>query len=228
MTTILFLGDSHVTCLKAPASEGRFTGYDARVLLVAGATAVGLRHPTSKTQALLRFRKELLPFQPDTIPVYQLGEVDCGFVIWVRAQRYGESVQQQLDASLTAYLDFLSQMQAAGYARQIVTAATLPTIGDDPAVLGEVHVLRQEVKASQRQRTDLTLDYNRRLAEGCGERGITFLDIAALMMDPATGLFREDLKHVEPGDHHIHPEKGADLWVGAIMGHLGAGDRRFE
>lgn len=221
MTQIIFLGDSHMNCLKAPVAQGRFPGYDCRIVQVPGATAVGLRHPTSKTQALLRFRQELLPAREDCIPVYQIGEVDCGFVIWVRAQRHGESVEQQLDASLAAYFDFLSDMQQAGYGGQIVTSATLPTIDDDPATMGEVHILRQEVKATQRQRTDLTLLYNRRLEEGCRERGVAFLDIAALMMDPQTGLIRDDLKNPNLGDHHIHPERGADLWTGAILDYLG-------
>ncbi|WBQ16845.1 SGNH/GDSL hydrolase family protein [Sphingobium yanoikuyae] len=217
MTELLFLGDSHMNCLAKPITEGRLRGYDCRIVQVPGATAVGLRHPKSKTQALQRFRDVLLPFRPDCIPVFQIGEVDCGFVIWVRAQRHGESVQQQLDASLAAYLNFLSEMQSAGYCRQIVTSATLPTIDDNPATMGEVHILRQEVQATQRERTDLTLTYNYRLQQGCRARGIDFLDIAELMLDPQTRLIRDDLKNPNLGDHHIHPDRGADLWISSLL-----------
>lgn len=111
-----------------------------------GATAVGLRHPTSTTQSLQGYRSALLPFRRAVIPIFQLSEVDCGFVIWVRAQRFAESVQQQLEQSLTAYIQLLIEIRNAGYQDLLVTSATLPTIMDGQ-LNGKVSHLRREVKA---------------------------------------------------------------------------------
>lgn len=97
-----FVGDSHLRPAKAAIESGLLTNFECRLKEVGGATAVGLRHPTSKTQALVVYREELSQFDSRVIPVFQLGEVDCGFVIWIRAQRYGESVDEQLETSLRA------------------------------------------------------------------------------------------------------------------------------
>jgi hypothetical protein len=209
-----FLGDSHVRSMAAAVHAGLFQPLECRVEEVGGATAVGLRHPTSKTQALAHFRDRLTPVDPRVIPIFQLGEVDCGFVIWVRAQRYGESIVAQLEGSLEAYRDFLIEQRGAGY-RPVVTSATLPTIRDGQ-LDGEVALLRAEVRASHRARTDLTLDYNARLAEICGAEGLLFVDATPDLLDPATGLLSDSFRHPDPSDHHLDPKTAGPVWARRI------------
>jgi len=210
--TLHFLGDSHLRAPRHAAEQGWFEPFATEFTLVGGATAVGLRHPTSQTQALQVYRDQLLPCRPDKLPIFQLGEVDCGFVIWVRAQRYGESVSQQLSASLEAYGGFLAEMMAAGYGDIIVTSAMLPTIRDGQ-LDGEVSHLRREVKASLAERTALTMEYNARLEDLCAELGANFVDFTPHLMDPACGVLAEAFRHPDKADHHLDPELGGRLWV---------------
>ncbi len=207
-----FLGDSHLRPVEAAISAGLFASYECRSEQVGGATAVGLRHPTSKTQALVLFRERLAPFDPNVIPIFQLGEVDCGFVIWVRARRYGESVNEQLAASLEAYAGFLRETHTQGYHDLVVTSATLPTIRDNQ-LDGEVALLRAEVRASHRERTDLTLDYNNRLKEICSTEGLRFADLTSDLIAPATMLLHDRFRHPDPKDHHLNPETAGPVWA---------------
>ncbi len=209
---LFILGDSHVRPARHALEQGWFGSIPWQVEEVGGATAVGLRHPTSKTQALLRFRECLLPFDPHTVPVFQLGEVDCGFVIWVRAQRHNESVAQQLAESLQAYRNFLLAMRNTGYERLIVTSAMLPTLPDG-ALDGVVAHLRREVKATMRERTDLTLEYNERLKQICHQDNLLFADFTTHLLDPATRTIKDSYRHPDPADHHLHPEHGGRIWV---------------
>lgn len=209
---LFILGDSHVRPARYALEQGWFGAVNGQVEEVGGATAVGLRHPTSKTQALLRFRECLLPFDPHTVPVFQLGEVDCGFVIWVRAQRHNESVAQQLAASLQAYRHFLLEMRDVGYERLIVTSAMLPTLPDG-ALDGVVAHLRREVQATMRERTDLTLEYNEKLQAICRRDNLLFADFTPHLLDPATRTIKDHYRHPDSADHHLHPEHGGKLWA---------------
>ncbi len=221
---LFVLGDSHVRPARHALEQGWFGRIAWQVEEVGGATAVGLRHPTSKTQALVRFRECLLPFNPDIVPVFQLGEVDCGFVIWVRAQRHNESVVQQLAESLQAYRNFLCEMRNTGYENLIVTSAMLPTLLDG-ALDGVVAHLRREVKATMRERTDLTLEYNERLRKICHQENLLFADFTPHLLDPTTRTIKDSFRHPDPADHHLHPEHGGRLWVELVGKKLQEGPR---
>lgn len=216
MRVLSFLGDSHLRPVKAAFQAGLFYPYECRIEEVGGATAVGLRHPTSKTQALVVYRERLSAFDPCVVPVFQLGEVDCGFVIWVRAQRYGESVQDQLNASLKAYASFLVDIRDQGYRDLVVTSATLPTIRDNQ-LSGEVALLRAEVAATQRDRTDLTIEYNERLSDICHREGLNFVCLDKDLLDPETRLIHEKFRHSDPKDHHLNPATAGPLWAMRVL-----------
>jgi len=211
-----FIGDSHVMTANAAAEAGLFLPFECRMEMVGGATAVGLRHPFSKTQALPIFKERLSPLDPLVTPVFQLGEVDCGFVIWVRSQRYGESVNAQLDASLAAYQAFLLWVRDFGYRDLVVTSAILPTIRDGQ-LDGEVSHLRREVKASYRDRTDLTLEYNRRLGVFCASVGFRFADLTPHLIDSSTQLLAERFRHPDPLNHHLNPDEAAAVWAKTVL-----------
>lgn len=85
------VGDSHLRGIRRAAERGLIKR-GCVFTQVPGATAVGLRNPNSTTNALETFRAALLP-RRNVIPVIHLGEVDCGFVIWYRAEKYGESLE---------------------------------------------------------------------------------------------------------------------------------------
>lgn len=209
---LYFLGDSHVSTIRNAYLKGLFGKAKAKFTIVGGATAVGLRHPTSKTQALLVYKKNLIPFRPRVLPIFQLGEVDCGFVIWARAQKYGESVEDQVSQSIASYTNFLVELKEHGYKDIIVTSAVLPTILDGQ-LEGEVAHLRREVKASLKERTDLTIQYNSRLRQNVEDRGMIFIDLTPHLLDPQTGIIQEAFRHPDPADHHLNPITGGEVWA---------------
>ncbi|WP_454141900.1 hypothetical protein [Microbacterium lacticum] len=143
--------------------------------------------------------------------ILQLGEVDCGHVIWVRAEKYGQSIDAQLRASIDAYFGFVDELIESGFQRMIITGATLPTISDDD-MEGEVLLARASVDASQRDRTDLTLAYNHALNDNARERGLPFVDVADDILDPATGIVDPRFKNPMVGDHHMNKHMGAIYW----------------
>ena len=210
------VGDSHTRAMRWAAEHGLVDRACVFVEVI-GATAGGLRNPNAHTDALATFRKSLLPYDPDVVPVVHLGEVDCGFVIWYRAAKYGEPVQQQLEQSLAGYFDFVDQLTASGYDRLVISGATLPTIreGQD---WGDVPNARREVKQPLAARTRLTLSYNQKLAQGAAQRGLHFIDIVEEIIDPTTGTVSDRFRHPDPTDHHLDPEKTGPLWAKLLNG----------
>lgn len=213
MTWLVF-GDSHIGTIRHAADSGwlerecEFTG-------VAGATAVGLRNPNSATNALDIFREHLLPPRRSAVPVMHLGEVDCCFVIWWRAAHLAEGVEVQLEASLAAYAEFVDALLAAGYPTVVITGATVPTIRDGQE-WGDVANKRREVAVPLRERTQLTLRYNARLASLAAERGCPFIDISPQVLNPETGVVDDRFRSDDPLDHHLHAERAGRLWAGAL------------
>ncbi|WP_216351889.1 hypothetical protein [Brevundimonas sp. LM2] len=123
----LVIGDSHVDAIVAGTKH---LTLPCKSILVGGATAVGMRNPNSATNALSQFRDAVIPARSNAIPVLQLGEVDCGFVIWYRAEKLGDSIEAQMLASIKAYFGFVDELLCAGYPTVVVTGAVIPTIRD--------------------------------------------------------------------------------------------------
>jgi hypothetical protein len=208
------VGDSHVDSFKAAHRRGLLDA-SACFKRVQGATAVGLRNPNSLTNALAVFEKCLLPRKRNVIPVVQLGEVDCGFVIWWRASKHNESGEAQLEHSIAAYGEFIEKLLRAGYPKIVVTGATVPTIQDGQD-WGEVANARREVSASLQERTALTRRYNAALRRLALERDLPFIDIGDLVLDPATGVVADRFRHPDKTDHHLNPKLVGPLWADAL------------
>lgn len=209
-----FFGDSHIEAFQAAATSKRLNA-PAKFLRVHGATAVGLRHANSKTNAMEIFSKALLPMLPATVPVMHLGEVDCGFLIWWRAEKHQEAVHKQMEESIEAYFSFVDRLLSAGYPTVVITGATVPSILDGQN-WGDVAHRRRHVKATLRERTELTLRYNRRLESEAASRGLPFIDLSPALLDPCTGHVFDKYRNPNPLDHHLHPERTGALWAEAI------------
>lgn len=173
---------------------------------------MGLANPHSQTQALPIFMDYLNKVAPSDHVVFCLGEVDCGFVIWYRADKHGSSVQEQFELSLANYFGlidaYLKKLQPANV---IVCSTPLPTIPDHQLVNGEVANKRLSINATQNERTALTIEYNGRLNDFCSERGIHYLDLQQEMLDQQTGVVSEVFLNNDPLDHHLEPKKVAAI-----------------
>lgn len=213
MTWIIF-GDSHISAIRY-ADERGWVSKKCEFIEVGGATAVGLRNPNSATNALDIFRKYLLPPKANSIPVMHLGEVDCGFVIWWRAARFAESVEDQLKYSVDSYRDFVRDILYSGYSTVVITGATIPTILDGQD-WGEVANKRRDISVSLKERTHLTIRYNAKLAEIAKIHNCPFIDISAEVLNPDTGVIDDHFRAEDPRDHHLHAERAGRLWARAL------------
>jgi len=164
---------------------------------VQGATASGLQNPSSKTQAAEIFQQALKEESYDRV-FLQLGEVDTGFVIWYRSNKYNVPVEEMFKQAVEQYEKLI--LAAKERTPVVVFSTPLPTISDDN-IWGEVANLRKDVKASQLERTTLTLKFNKAIEEFCGVHEIDYisLDEESIGKD---GLVKDSLKNSDPHNHH--------------------------
>lgn len=192
------MGDSHTAVFKEPEFQSMLSkDYLCYVETVGGATISGLTNPNSKTNAQALFADAFEQIQPDVL-ITQIGEVDTGFVIWYRAQKYNTPVERMLDACIQNYQTFLRNYH--GNKQTIVISAPLPTIKDNQE-WGEIANLRKEVTASQVQRTKLTNEFNLRVAALVKDLGFHHINLDTESAGD-DGLVADFLLNDDPNNHH--------------------------
>ncbi len=211
---VLCMGDSHTWVMHRVAVPGVWFWVEG----VEGATASGVLNPNSRTHSREIFMARLARGRPWQHVLLELGEVDCGFVIWRRAEREGLSVEEQLQRTLDSYQTFIEQVLAMGFAGVTVMSVPLPTIDDPSRWAGHVANARREVKASQLERTRLTLRYNEELARRCASIGVAFADVSSEQLDRDTGLIRSRFMPPTRIDHHLAVTPFAELIARTLTG----------
>lgn len=211
-TKLLVLGDSHTETFRRKALQCYFPQYCFKVVPVGGATVSGLQNPNSKTQALPIFEKNMAEFSPDKI-IIQLGEVDTGFVIWYRAEKYQVAVDEMLEAAVKNYIGLLSTLNAN--AQVICIGTVLPTIKDGQN-WGEIANARKEIKATQLERTTLTLKFNQHIQEYCLKNDIVFISLDQESLGD-NGIVSEGLMHTDHNDHHYDQTVYSNMLIKHLM-----------
>jgi hypothetical protein len=200
---VVVLGDSHARVFGRQPLRRLPVRFE--VVSVSGATASGLANPNSASGASSTFTTKLDQIRrrrrPPKAIVVVLGEVDCGFVIWWHQQERGTPVDELLDRAITNLASLL--VQASACAPAVFVSAPLPTIADQ-AEFGEYANQRRSIIASQAERTELVLEFNRRAAEVCERLGVTFIDLDDRSLGP-DGLVSSLLANPDPANHHYDP-----------------------
>jgi hypothetical protein len=213
---ILVCGDSHTGVFRY--SNTKQSKYKFNVCEVGGATALGLVNPNSKTNALPIFSKTLQNIKADKL-IIMLGEVDCGFVIWVRAKRYNITVDEQINESICNLFNFIQKeiINNNKYKPRdiIIAGSILPTIRDnvDKKMLGGA---RSEVDVSQKIRTIKTLEYNNILKMKCNECGYQYIDITNYILDRNENIVNSIFLNKNPHDHHLCNELTYNMWISQL------------
>jgi hypothetical protein len=210
---ILVLGDSHAKVFSDPRIA--MPGYWFNVKSVGGATISGLKNPNSVTQAQPIFEKAIGRIK-GKICITLLGEVDTGFVIWYRAKKHGINVEDMLETTVLNYIDFIEKIPIDKHV--IIIGAPLPTIQDDQD-WGEISNARKEVTASQRQRTDLTLQLNQRMESYAKKSGVMFVNLDAESLSH-NGVLKEELLNSNRENHHYDKEAYIKLLKPKLVKHL--------
>lgn len=212
MNHLYCFGDSHVGVFNYINKLNVLENTRISTVLVEGATSLGLVNPNSKTDALKIFNYNLQNIPKDSTLLFMLGEVDCGFVIWYRAEKYNIEVKKQLLESIRNYFAFLKHVENCGYKNIIVCTPPPPTIKDNHE-WGGVANLRKEVTASQRERTELTIYYNNLLRGLCQNMNYQVLDTEKNFIDEVTGLVNKKFLNRNRLDHHLDNESAAAIYI---------------
>ena len=212
---LLVIGDSHVRILSTNRVRFAFPFYYIKRVAVGGATVSGLENPNSKTQAFDIFMKAIRESNAKKIVVI-LGEVDTGFVIWYRAEKYQTNVSFIFDEAVKKYQKFLLLLSED---HEVICVSTpLPTIIDGQE-WGPVADARKEVKATQLERTNLTLSFNKEMKEFCENNKITYVDLDSQSLGD-NGLVDNRLLRKDPYDHHYDPTAYSKLIISGLRGKL--------
>ncbi|MDA0989532.1 MAG: SGNH/GDSL hydrolase family protein [Verrucomicrobia bacterium] len=221
---ILVLADSHGQVFEYIAAGRLVSNTYWDVCIVQGATARGVSNPNSRTQTQRIFKRHVQrrPFDYDVI-IVQLGEVDCGFLMWHRWEHGGQPLTKQLEETVQRYGQFVAWVEAQAAGRRLILAgAILPTIRDGQAH-GQVANLRSAITATLAERTALTQAYNQRLQGLADTRGFAYVDINSAISD-AEGTVRPELLQDARVDHHLSSARTAPLWIEVLRPYLACVD----
>lgn len=195
-------GDSHTEVFDYISVNGLIPRSIFYTTFVGGATAQGMRNPNSQTNSLLIFREKISELNINDKLIFQLGEVDTGFVIWYRASKYGESIEDQLLNSVNCYFEFINEVKNNGFKHILIVSAPLPTIQDNQE-WGEIASARKEVKATLKERTELTIKYNELLREYCLLNKVSFLGTDELLLDKTSNKIHKKFMNKDRDNHHL-------------------------
>lgn len=197
---ILVIGDSHAEVFLSNTFNLTFKKNIFNVISIGGATVSGLDNPNSKTQAMQIFSKYINKTKAETVIVL-LGEVDTGFVIWYRAEKYKLQVSEMYDKALRNYKELLINIKNKN--KKIICISTpIPTIMDNQE-FGDVANLRKEISATQKERTELTLNFNKDIEHYCLDNDIKYISLDKESLDK-NGLVKKSLLNDDYRDHHYN------------------------
>lgn len=195
--SVLVIGDSHALVFESK----EFNNHPKKhfdVVSVGGATVSGLTNPNSKTNSINIFTNALNKSKSSKV-IFLLGEVDTGFVIWYRAERYSEDVSKMLNSAIDNYKKLIEIALERGF-EVICLSTPLPTICDNNN-WGEVANLRKSISATQLERTKLTIDFNNKMESVCKELKISYINFDSQSLG-REGVVKESLLNKDPLDHH--------------------------
>lgn len=199
---VLVIGDSHVRVFEHWRLLWAFPRTRFDVVYVPGGTAYGVANMASATRAYSTFMGALSRHQYDLV-VVNLGEVDTAYTLWRAAERLDKKVADLMLFSVRNYCRFLKNIH--GQHPVVVLSACLPTLADHADSRDEVARVRSTVKASQKERTALALDFNARVARFCKRHGIAYMDCDAAALG-ANGIVRDEWVNQKRFDHHYARE----------------------
>mgnify|MGYP000321378915 CR=1 FL=1 len=196
------IGDSHVAVFRRLNWEYPQLRVRYRTVSVLGATAYGLAKSSSKTKAKEKYETHLARKNVGNHILIMLGEVDCSYLVWALSEKKAVSADLILQKSLKAYCDYLSALESSGL-KIIVCSAPIPTV-EDGIKNPEYISIRDNITATQIEKTNLTLSFNRSVKHFCEKSMIRFLDFDEDAINPSTGLVSEAFKNIGCVDHHYN------------------------
>lgn len=199
---IAVVGDSHVE-MYAQSLLRHSRSIRPIKCQVSGATVSGLKNPRSTTNSAEIFESFISQrLSAGLTTILCIGEVDCGFVFWLRHDQGKGSMLSMFRQGFAEHTRLIDRLiSAVGADSVIISSVPLPTIKDEEQT-GEVAIVRKAVSASQRDRTRLTLMYNGRLKSLCQDRGIRYCDLQSSTLCKKTLAIKDAFLNPDKADHH--------------------------
>jgi len=207
---ILVLGDSYSSIFRSELlCHDRFY-FD--LVCVEGATVSGIKNPNSQTQAKPIFDKAIKRSKAEQCCVL-LGEVDMGFTIWLRAESKSSDIELVFEDVVRKYIDFVTNVARSH--KTYCISAPLPTIRDGQN-WGEIANLRSSIKATQKERTELTVKFNKTIEDRLINSDVTFLNFDEESLSE-NGLIAAKLLNDNSLDHHYNTSEYAKMVSSKLM-----------
>ena len=214
MIKILVVGDSHTDVFNYCNKKQQNIHFE--VVKVGGATAQGAVNPNSTTNALSIFTQKLNNIKHDNFKyiIINLGEVDCGFVIWYRKNKYNIGIEDQLKITTDNLFNFINLEILPHFecSKIIINGSVLPTIKDNTDK-NYLSGARSEINVSQIDRTELTIKYNNILKNYSLINGHNYMDITNYILDNETKVVNKIFLNKNIFDHHLNDENTYNLWL---------------
>lgn len=208
---VLVIGDSHAKVFEKDIIKNQTPRINWNVVSVVGATLSGLDNPNSKTQALPVFEWALSASRYESI-VFQLGEVDLGFVIHYRSKFNNVDVDSAFNKALENYKNLI--LKAKKQAPVLVMSTCLPTISDDST--GDVANARKEIDIGQLERTRMTLLFNEKIREWCDNNGVLFINLDPFVIG-GDGLINKKFIKKDKADHHYNSREFSKIIIDHLL-----------
>lgn len=216
---ILVIGDSHGGVFEYCFDHGLLAPHWLNCEIVPGATAYGLNNDASQTRAWEKFDRALRRFDHFDVVAVVLGECDCSYALWRKAEACGQPPATLIERSLLGLRRLHERIMDTDAGKKVIlVGAPLPTVDDASAACQE-NVLRREIGATLRERTELVLNFNVALQKLAKEIGVVYFDLSDRLLDPATGLVDRNYC-AAPEDHHLSHPASAALWAESLLKHL--------
>jgi hypothetical protein len=217
MIKILVLGDSHSRIFNYCNTKQQQIFFE--VVSVSGATALGSVNPNSNTNSLSIFKEKLNNIKLDDFKyiIINLGEVDCGFVIWYRKDKYNITAESQLKITTENLFNFIN-LEILPYFESfkiIICGSVLPTIKDNTDK-NYLTGARSKVNTTQIDRTILTIEYNNILKKYSLLEGYNYIDITNYILDNKTKVVNTQFLNKDIYDHHLDNENTYNLWLNEL------------
>lgn len=217
---LIFLTDSHGMYFLNSIKKNLLKPFVGDVCIAHGATISGLKNPNSFTAASKTYKDFLVNKPKNSYIFMHLGEVDCGILMWLKAKKNGSDIKSECTKTIDIYMNFISELKLEGFNNIIVTSATLPTISDDDHVGEIISLRRRQVDANFKERTELTLYFNKELEKYCMLKNIDFIDPTIDFINSNTKFTHVKYRNKKRGDHHMDKNMAAVIWAKYLRSYL--------
>lgn len=208
---ILVLSDSHGGVFEYIFDNNLFVPHLINVEIVGGATAYGLLKKHSETNSFNKYKTGLQRFKTYNTILIQLGEVDCSFVLWKKAEKEKSTSQETIQCSIVGYEKLIKTLVKLKKTI-IISGAILPTLKDGQRA-DETAQLRNTIFATQQERTNLILHFNLELKKLAEKYNLSYIDITNETIDKSTQMINAKYIRKDKIDHHQSFQETAPIWV---------------